>query len=71
MPNFILAMPAGIEIKLLTMGTHRHNRTVFFPLLLNQSQALKTSSFLNRRIFPILPSSIFASKSTESNLPIL
>ena len=45
-PNFILAIPAGIDIKLRTIGIHLQNNTVLLPLLLNQSQALYTSSFL-------------------------
>lgn len=49
-PNFIFAIPAGMDIKLRTMGIHLQNKTVLLPLLLNQSQALNTSSFLKCNI---------------------
>src|SRR5690606_41410360 len=45
----IFAIPAGMEIRLLTSGIIRQNRTVQYPYRLNQSDALCRSSLVTRR----------------------
>ena len=50
--NFILDIPAGMEIKLRTNGIIRQNSTVQFPYLSNQASALCISSFVIRRYVP-------------------
>ena len=43
----ILFIPAGIDTKLLTMGTNLQYKTDLQPLFLNHSLAFLISSFLN------------------------
>ena len=67
--NFILDIPAGMEIKLRTHGTIRQNRTVHIPYLSNQLSALCISAFDTLKICP-QRSTILSNLSTSSKSPI-
>ena len=56
--SFILAEPAGIEIRLLIKGMNRQKKIVAYPLFKNHFSAFVMSSGLRRSTFPKRPESV-------------
>ena len=69
-PIGISLIPAGIDIKLLTIGINLQKNTVLFPLLSNHASALSISSYFILKTLPILPDTIFLRRSLFNILPI-
>ena len=62
--SFILAEPAGIEIRLLIKGMNRQKKIVAYPLFKNHFSAFVMSSGLRRSTFPKRPETNFSKRST-------
>ena len=63
-------LPAGIEIKLLTIGINLQKKTVLAPLVSNHLSAISISFFLSLKILPILPETILINLSLFKIFPI-
>src|SRR5690606_6331137 len=68
---FIFDIPAGIDIKLRTIGTNLQINTALFPYLLNHLLAFFISSFFKPSFFPILLSTKLSIRSMFKTLPTL